>query len=92
MTKLANHFCFTSNFSVYQRSSSIKIMPQMSLLVTDVDKLNKRVGTVTDNEELWVKLSDVHHTFQRKVSICQRLVSPKKGTFKSYSSINLNGS
>ncbi|KAL5257436.1 hypothetical protein ACHWQZ_G012396 [Mnemiopsis leidyi] len=48
---------------------------QMSLLVTDVDKLNKRVGTVTDNEELWVKLSDVHHTFQRKVSICQRLVS-----------------
>ena len=48
---------------------------QMNLLVTEVDKLNKRVGTVTDNEELWVKLSETHHTFQRKVSICQRLVS-----------------
>ena len=48
----------------------------MHLLVTDVDKLNKRVGTVTDNEELWQNLSEIHLTFQRKVSKCQRLVSP----------------
>ena len=66
------HFCFT----LLDCKNPYQISPQMSLLVTDVDKLNKRVGTVTDNEELWVKLSDVHHTFQRKVSICQRLVSP----------------
>ncbi|XP_063674280.1 syntaxin-12-like [Bolinopsis microptera] len=58
--------------SLEELSEHIK---KMNLLVTDVDKLNKRVGTVTDTEELWVKLSEIHHTFQRRVSICQRSVS-----------------
>eukprot|EP00116_Pleurobrachia_bachei_P007855 sb/3468117/ len=51
---------------------------QIQKIVVEIEKLKKQVGTTCDNEELWQKFGDIHSTFQRKLSRCQKLISSRE--------------